>query len=247
MIASFKRIWRSGGRASLSLHAIQGELEARVWRTILMEEPKKEGLNPPFFGFVTLLYMRHTNNKICEHICFQFLCRHVWTFSLALLPKIVSMTGVRTFLRLQLSSRSARILQMSFRSARIKHSSRLARILQLSSRSVRKRARTPPRPWFNSRIAPAPPVQKNQAHTFTKRGERDETGRDYLFPFRLPRYNRHLMQKSPRLRCVWISLTMSPMNMRTSPEIPLKNTQPNQDQTIQFKTNLLAMKGMSRK
>jgi hypothetical protein len=30
VIASFKRIWRSGGRASLSLHASQGELEARL-------------------------------------------------------------------------------------------------------------------------------------------------------------------------------------------------------------------------
>jgi len=29
-IASFKRVWRSGGRASLSLHANQGELEARL-------------------------------------------------------------------------------------------------------------------------------------------------------------------------------------------------------------------------
>ena len=30
VLASFKRVWRSGGRASLSLHASQGELEARV-------------------------------------------------------------------------------------------------------------------------------------------------------------------------------------------------------------------------
>ena len=30
IISSFRRVWRSGGRASLSLHANQGELEARV-------------------------------------------------------------------------------------------------------------------------------------------------------------------------------------------------------------------------
>jgi len=30
VIASFRRVWRSGGRASLSLHANQGELEARL-------------------------------------------------------------------------------------------------------------------------------------------------------------------------------------------------------------------------
>ena len=32
VIASFRRVWRSGGRASLSLHANQGELEVRFGR-----------------------------------------------------------------------------------------------------------------------------------------------------------------------------------------------------------------------
>ena len=31
VISSFKRIWRSGGRASLSLHANQGELEVGLF------------------------------------------------------------------------------------------------------------------------------------------------------------------------------------------------------------------------
>ena len=35
VISSFRRIWRSGGRASLSLHANQGELEVVFF--ILME------------------------------------------------------------------------------------------------------------------------------------------------------------------------------------------------------------------
>ena len=31
VISSFRRIWRSGGRASLSLHANQGELEVGLF------------------------------------------------------------------------------------------------------------------------------------------------------------------------------------------------------------------------
>ena len=50
VIASFKRVWRSGGRASLSLHASQGELEARVFRKNLSN--LFLSLSHPFYGFV---------------------------------------------------------------------------------------------------------------------------------------------------------------------------------------------------
>ena len=35
VISSFRRIWRSGGRASLSLHANQGELEVGLFFTLM--------------------------------------------------------------------------------------------------------------------------------------------------------------------------------------------------------------------
>ena len=123
----------------------------------------------------------------CKHICFQFLCRHGWTFSLALLRKIVSMGGARTLLRLQLSSRSARI-----------------------------EAPTLPRPRFSARTAPARRAQRNPVHSFTKRGERDEADQGYLFPFppgfqwhpvqKSPSCQYRPMQRSPRFRrCAWMS------------------------------------------
>ena len=54
VLASFKRVWRSGGRASLSLHANQGELEARVSRQICRVALSLllASFTHPFCGFV---------------------------------------------------------------------------------------------------------------------------------------------------------------------------------------------------
>ena len=66
VISSFRRIWRSGGRASLSLHANQGELEVGLF--ILMEA-------------LLLLFELYFTSFL---ICLSILCRHVWIFSLGL-------------------------------------------------------------------------------------------------------------------------------------------------------------------
>ena len=66
VISSFRRIWRSGGRASLSLHANQGELEVGLF--ILMEA-------------LLLLFELYFTSFL---ICLSILCRHVWIFNLGL-------------------------------------------------------------------------------------------------------------------------------------------------------------------
>ena len=48
VIASFRRVWRSGGRASLSLHANQGELEVRFGRKSKKKNLLLGMLNPSF-------------------------------------------------------------------------------------------------------------------------------------------------------------------------------------------------------
>ena len=88
IISSFRRVWRSGGRASLSLHANQGELEARV---------------------VNILKATSATNRITKDFSFQFLHRHDWIFSLDPLHKIVSVENPRNHQRRQLSSNSAPI------------------------------------------------------------------------------------------------------------------------------------------
>ena len=153
----------------------------RVIRNIvsLLSDPTPNPHPPPshFLQYGTYLV------TICKHICFYFLRRLGWTFSLALLHKIVFTAGTRT--RLKLSSRSA-LIKVSSRSARIKVSSKSDRI-KVSYRSARIKARTLPRHRFASRLAPTQPARKNPLRSFMKmdsqRGARDEVGQDYLFHF----------------------------------------------------------------
>ena len=127
---------------------------------------------PLIYDSILVLHLLLDSNylvTICKQICFHFLRRPVWTFSLAPLRKIV-FTAAWTRTRLKLSSRSAPT--------------------KVSSRSARTKARTLPRHQSAYRLAPTQPAQKNLLRSFMKmdsqRGAGDEADQDYLFHFHPP-------------------------------------------------------------